>query len=261
MLVAFRWLKGKLLWRLRNRLIVTYVFIGVVPTLLLIAMVFATLYLFAGQFANFIVTSEIHLAPATRGGGETPAWRKIWPHDLPTWPAAGSGVTRQPAQKRSESGSIARLCACRELVLCDLQRWQGRHSFLLFLDFFTVGSARSCAITWPLFANRYRVAGALETLTVVSSEALDQDLLQENCRQSWRNTFINGLDLPEPSNNNPAGKSRRQSKSATSDTASQQGQEARHRRAGKRSAIVNAGALLPPASMFDHQTPSAPPCR
>ena len=59
--LAFRWLKAKLLWRLRNRLIVTYVFIGVVPTLLLIAMVFATLYLFAGQFANFIVTSEIHL--------------------------------------------------------------------------------------------------------------------------------------------------------------------------------------------------------
>src|SRR5215472_6939020 len=59
--LAFRWLKAKLLWRLRNRLIVTYVFIGVVPALLLIAMVFATLWLFAGQFANFIVTSEIHL--------------------------------------------------------------------------------------------------------------------------------------------------------------------------------------------------------
>src|SRR5580692_10428632 len=30
-IVAFRWLKRKLLWRLRNRLIVTYVFIGVIP--------------------------------------------------------------------------------------------------------------------------------------------------------------------------------------------------------------------------------------
>ena len=60
-ILAFRWLKNKILWRLRNRLIVTYVFIGVIPTLLLFAMAFATLYLFAGQFANFIVTSEIHL--------------------------------------------------------------------------------------------------------------------------------------------------------------------------------------------------------
>src|SRR5271168_2056338 len=30
-LLAYRWLKAKLLWRLRNRLIVTYVFIGVIP--------------------------------------------------------------------------------------------------------------------------------------------------------------------------------------------------------------------------------------
>jgi phosphoserine phosphatase RsbU/P len=56
---AFRWLKAKLLWRLRNRLIVTYVFIGVIPVVLLGAMTFISIYLFAGQFANFIVTSEL----------------------------------------------------------------------------------------------------------------------------------------------------------------------------------------------------------
>ena len=59
-IVAFRWLKKKLLWRLRNRLIVTYVFIGVIPVVLLIALAFITLYLFAGQFASFVVTSEIN---------------------------------------------------------------------------------------------------------------------------------------------------------------------------------------------------------
>jgi len=59
-IVAFRWLKKKLLWRLRNRLIVTYVFIGVIPVALLIALAFITLYLFAGQFASFVVTSEIN---------------------------------------------------------------------------------------------------------------------------------------------------------------------------------------------------------
>jgi sigma-B regulation protein RsbU (phosphoserine phosphatase) len=58
-IVAFRWLKRKLLWRLRNRLIVTYVFIGVIPAVLLVAMALITLYLFAGQFASFVVTSEI----------------------------------------------------------------------------------------------------------------------------------------------------------------------------------------------------------
>ena len=58
-ILAYRWLKAKLLWRLRNRLIVTYVFIGVIPVVLLVAMAFITIYLFAGQFANFVVTSEL----------------------------------------------------------------------------------------------------------------------------------------------------------------------------------------------------------
>jgi len=59
-IVAFRWLKRRILWRLRNRLIVTYVFIGVLPTALLVAMALITLYGFAGQFAIFEVTSEIN---------------------------------------------------------------------------------------------------------------------------------------------------------------------------------------------------------
>ncbi len=56
---AFRWLRAKLLWRLRNRLIVTYVFIGVIPIFLLAMISLITLYLLAGQFASFVVTSEI----------------------------------------------------------------------------------------------------------------------------------------------------------------------------------------------------------
>ena len=59
-IVAFRLLKRKILWRLRNRLIVTYVFIGVIPAVLLVAMALITLYGFAGQFAIFVVTSEIN---------------------------------------------------------------------------------------------------------------------------------------------------------------------------------------------------------
>src|SRR5215470_7581279 len=59
--LAFRFLKAKMLWRLRNRLIVTYMFIAVVPTILLVGMTIVTLYLLAGQFANFVVISEIRL--------------------------------------------------------------------------------------------------------------------------------------------------------------------------------------------------------
>jgi len=56
--LAFRWVKRRILWRLRNRLIVTYVFIGVIPAVLLVAMGVITLYGLGGQFAVFVVTSE-----------------------------------------------------------------------------------------------------------------------------------------------------------------------------------------------------------
>jgi len=59
-ILAFRWLRRRILWRLRNRLIVTYVFIGVIPVVLLLAMAFFSLFLFAGQFASFVVISELN---------------------------------------------------------------------------------------------------------------------------------------------------------------------------------------------------------
>src|SRR5882724_4163930 len=57
--LAFRWLKARMLWRLRNRLIVTYVFIGVIPVALVMGMASIVIYLFAGQFANLVVTFEL----------------------------------------------------------------------------------------------------------------------------------------------------------------------------------------------------------
>src|SRR5580704_4829623 len=58
-ILAFRWIKAKALWRLRNRLIVTYVFIGFIPVVLLVALALGSFYLFAGQFATFIVTTGL----------------------------------------------------------------------------------------------------------------------------------------------------------------------------------------------------------
>jgi sigma-B regulation protein RsbU (phosphoserine phosphatase) len=58
-LLFVRWLRNDLMWRLRNRLIVTYVFMAVVPILLLVGMAVIASYIFAGQFATFIVTTDI----------------------------------------------------------------------------------------------------------------------------------------------------------------------------------------------------------
>jgi sigma-B regulation protein RsbU (phosphoserine phosphatase) len=57
--LGFRWIRQKVMWRLRNRLIVTYVFIGVIPVLLLICMALLAGHLFAGQFATYIALSDL----------------------------------------------------------------------------------------------------------------------------------------------------------------------------------------------------------
>ncbi len=88
-IAGFRWMRAQLLWRLRNRLIVTYVFIGVIPVFLLVMISLITLYLFAWQFAGFVVTSDIathlrsmeaanraiahHLETQVAGGGKLDA--------------------------------------------------------------------------------------------------------------------------------------------------------------------------------------------
>src|SRR4051812_8527934 len=58
-ILAFRWFRSRLMWALRNRLIVTYVFIGVIPVVLLVGMGLLVVFLFVGQFATYVATSDL----------------------------------------------------------------------------------------------------------------------------------------------------------------------------------------------------------
>lgn len=60
--LAFRWIREKLMWRLRHRLIVTYIFVGVIPIVLLLLLFGMAGYLFAGQFATYIALSGLRSA-------------------------------------------------------------------------------------------------------------------------------------------------------------------------------------------------------
>src|SRR6516165_9404204 len=51
--------KRKILWRLRWRLMVTYVFIAVVPILLILILMGLGAYIINGQFASFLVASKL----------------------------------------------------------------------------------------------------------------------------------------------------------------------------------------------------------
>jgi sigma-B regulation protein RsbU (phosphoserine phosphatase) len=59
-LLSLRWFRRRFMWRLRNRLIVTYVFIGVIPLVLVLMMALIAGYLFAGQFATFLASSDLN---------------------------------------------------------------------------------------------------------------------------------------------------------------------------------------------------------
>jgi sigma-B regulation protein RsbU (phosphoserine phosphatase) len=53
-------IQRRLLWRLRWRLIVTYVFIAVVPVVLIVFLVLIGIAILGGQFAALLVTSNLH---------------------------------------------------------------------------------------------------------------------------------------------------------------------------------------------------------
>lgn len=67
-ILAIRWSRRaleKAMWRLRNRLIITYMFIGVVPIVLILALALTGAYVITGQMAVYLVSSE--LERRTRG--------------------------------------------------------------------------------------------------------------------------------------------------------------------------------------------------
>src|SRR5690348_6236642 len=57
--LLFRWVRRKLLWRLRNRLIVTYVFIGVIPVVLILTMFAISGWLLGNQLTTLLVHRDL----------------------------------------------------------------------------------------------------------------------------------------------------------------------------------------------------------
>lgn len=57
--LVWRWIFGRFLWKLRNRLIITYLLMGLTPVVLFFLLALIALYGFSGQFAIFAATSEM----------------------------------------------------------------------------------------------------------------------------------------------------------------------------------------------------------
>src|SRR5271163_4289910 len=56
----WRWVMRLLMWKVSNRLVVTYLLIGLTPVVLFVTLALVATYVFSGQFATFAATSEIN---------------------------------------------------------------------------------------------------------------------------------------------------------------------------------------------------------
>ena len=57
--LLWRYVFGRLLWKVRNRLIVTYLLMGLTPLVLFVTLALLLLYIFSGQFAIFAASSVV----------------------------------------------------------------------------------------------------------------------------------------------------------------------------------------------------------
>ena len=178
-LLAFRWLKAKLLWRLRNRLIVTYMFIGVIPVVLLVAMAFITLYLFAGQFANFVVTSELDSRLRSLQSANAAIANELEARVDRGQPAIAESL--EGLKRNDPSWSSRKICAWKggtPLAVCT-GAVPGKTPFA-FPSFLTTGFGAIVRDQGQLYLRAGTELGAgTQKLTVVSSDALDRSLLEK----------------------------------------------------------------------------------
>ncbi len=59
LVLLYRWLSRRLLWRVSNRLIVTYLLMGLAPVVLFVTLAAIAAYVFSGQFATYAATSQL----------------------------------------------------------------------------------------------------------------------------------------------------------------------------------------------------------
>ena len=174
-ILGFRWVKRRILWRLRNRLIVTYMFIGVIPAVLLVAMGLITLYGLGGQFAVFVVTSETDAQLRSLAAVNATVSSELAAHlergEKPVPESLAGLIKRDPAWSRRQ------VCA-----------WYGDKPLPLCSEY------HGDSIAFPGFVKskfqdlvrdherlHLRVGSSLEVgsnrLTVVTSEPFDKDLV------------------------------------------------------------------------------------
>lgn len=86
-ILFYRWMVRRVLWKVRNRLVVTYLLMGLAPVVLFATLALIAAYVFSGQFATFAASSELD-AMLARLSGENQSFAIHIAHVLERTPNA-----------------------------------------------------------------------------------------------------------------------------------------------------------------------------
>jgi sigma-B regulation protein RsbU (phosphoserine phosphatase) len=108
--VSFPKLLRKLLWRVRHRLLVTWVLVGVVPIVLICALLAEGAFFLMGQLVGYMTTTEItRQSELVRGAAESLAWSLAHRGPSVAAPSLTETFVRELAETRkSDFGAIVR---------------------------------------------------------------------------------------------------------------------------------------------------------
>ena len=186
-ILAFRWMRSHLLWRLRNRLIVTYIFIGVIPVFLLLIISLTSVYLFARQFAGFVVTSDV----ATHLRSMEASNRAIARSLVNQFERAGKSDASivAPIRPRRPEWTHREVCVWyRDQPQANCTGPEGS-PVLTFPRFITADFADIVRDHGTLYLRVATLTADPESLRVITSEPLDKNLIEQIAGDLGQITF------------------------------------------------------------------------
>src|SRR5215475_1523272 len=140
LVLSFPRLMRNFMWRVRHRLLVTWIFVGVVPIVLIFLLLAEVGFILMGQLVSYMTTNEIvRESQSIRSAADTLAW--TIEHSSPAAiPQLAAALVKETSESRhSEVGAIVRVgqkvvVTPQSGSIAEIPAWSKPGSFGLFKD-------------------------------------------------------------------------------------------------------------------------------
>jgi sigma-B regulation protein RsbU (phosphoserine phosphatase) len=245
-IILYRWLVSHVLWKVRNRLVVTYLLMGLTPVVLFVTLAGIAAFVLSGQFATFAATSELDTTLG-RLSAENQAFTVHVAHAIARAPSANSvELSDYDTAKHGITGrlTVDAWAGDRHLLLVNDGRELPQHnasdpiSFPVWSPDGFRGIVLDNSKLFLRAVNERTVAG--NRITFVSSVPLDPATVDQ---------LAQGLGLIQiaPGFGNAI------AENDGKDTRMRSRRVTPRERAAQSSATVNGGKLPPPAFLLDRR--------